>query len=550
MCKSGFEEFNNHIRKIKLLVLTKQRPFIYTETEADTDQMSHQPMNSIPIPPALLSALSITEHQDPLAYLQDEPTPVANPPPMIPSSSSSSSSSITTVSAKSKRTKSKRSKNGCSSCKRLKIKCTEEKPSCEYCAHTGRECVYLNRPTTVKLKVVKTDRRPSRPMITNDAMMRLNSMSSQLNVTSLESQLLKYYLEFGADFFTFKVDQKNYDFWGLEVPKLWCCSDLVKNALYSLSSARLLANYEDTSAKNVFVECGEDKQSAVTVNLFEELQGYMKTTNELMDIFELIIDEPIAEEIADMVGQLLVSKVIMTAATAMSPYEDEPIGHSDDDISHFGLFKMMESSREYQKLILTNFSILQSSKYVRMFSPNFGNSSNENRSFRFTEMLRDYVLRETEPLDILQISYLNFISRVAFNCHKAIGLNYPIALVGPIRESSTDEVLVASLKKADHISLKLVYYVCCIVTIFDFKLGRGCALWNEVIEFYKKQCFKLYDGRFEDEMDLNVYNVVLARRESKIPYDLSLIYNFGAPVEDFINGKIELLQNDCPPVFF
>ncbi|CAK9440107.1 uncharacterized protein LODBEIA_P42070 [Lodderomyces beijingensis] len=36
----------------------------------------------------------------------------------------------------------KRSRNGCVSCKKLRIKCSEEKPSCEYCLHTGRECVY------------------------------------------------------------------------------------------------------------------------------------------------------------------------------------------------------------------------------------------------------------------------------------------------------------------------------------------------------------------------------------------------------------------------
>ncbi|CAK9440108.1 uncharacterized protein LODBEIA_P42080 [Lodderomyces beijingensis] len=44
--------------------------------------------------------------------------------------------------AKIAKTNIKRSRKGCLSCKKLRIKCTEEKPACEYCVHTSRECVY------------------------------------------------------------------------------------------------------------------------------------------------------------------------------------------------------------------------------------------------------------------------------------------------------------------------------------------------------------------------------------------------------------------------
>ncbi|KAI5963058.1 uncharacterized protein KGF55_002850 [Candida pseudojiufengensis] len=44
-----------------------------------------------------------------------------------------------------------RSRGGCLSCKKLRIKCNEVKPICEYCEHTGRECIY-SIPKPVKTK--------------------------------------------------------------------------------------------------------------------------------------------------------------------------------------------------------------------------------------------------------------------------------------------------------------------------------------------------------------------------------------------------------------
>jgi hypothetical protein len=41
----------------------------------------------------------------------------------------------------------RKSRFGCISCKKLRIKCDENKPTCEYCAATKRACVYLAVPT-------------------------------------------------------------------------------------------------------------------------------------------------------------------------------------------------------------------------------------------------------------------------------------------------------------------------------------------------------------------------------------------------------------------
>lgn len=450
-----------------------------------------------------------------------------------------------------KRYKTKRSKNGCLSCKKLKIKCTEDKPTCEYCLHTNRECVYLNKPSFVKLKVVKTKQPPT--SLNHDTILKLNSTTNHLQISNFELKLMKFYLEFGADFFSFKVNLDNYKFWNEKIPNLWCCSDLIKLSIYSLSSARLLASYNESNAfTSVYLECGDDEdQDNKTINLYDQVQHFKNKTIEMMAYSNFMIDSQIdSQEMIDIGGQLLVAKFIMTAVFAMLPDEDNDMNIVE--LNKFKIFKIFETTKDYQKILSNNFNLLQNSKYMKILPPTFAYViDNSNDGFKFTQHLRSYILEKTNPLDMLQVSYLNFISSIESNCLKAIELNFPFALFFPISEISLDDDLILSLKQGgNHLALKLLFYICCIISIFDFKLARTGGVWNQVIEFYRKQCFHKFNNEFEDEFDQNVYDLVLARRVYKIPYDFNLIYNLGEPVQDFINGKIKLSPNEGPCVFF
>ncbi|KAG5419802.1 hypothetical protein I9W82_001682 [Candida metapsilosis] len=80
--------------------------------------------------------------------------------------------------------KKKRSRNGCLSCKQLKIKCDEGKPSCEYCIHTQRQCVYA---TTARASKNRTQSNPLH--FTNKAPL-LDASSSSLSPTAKTTPFL------------------------------------------------------------------------------------------------------------------------------------------------------------------------------------------------------------------------------------------------------------------------------------------------------------------------------------------------------------------------
>ncbi|CCH42017.1 putative transcriptional regulatory protein [Wickerhamomyces ciferrii] len=527
-----------------------------------------------------------------------------------PQSSNTNNNNNTDLNATNKTsTISKRSKNGCVSCKNLKIKCTEEKPFCEYCVHTGRQCIYFQKPS-VKIKVFKkklgrprkkskesvdsgetvessdskdkidissrstssSSTPPDLQLINSKSNKNLNSPQIQLEITPFQLNLLKFYLEFGADFFTFNVLEKTHNFWEFEVPQLWCQSDLIKNSIYMLSSVRLLANYEESSFQNIHIEYDDNSNSQIvknsssissssSINLYQQAKHYLNKTYELMNMYQTILGNGISifhenpsndafQDSSDIVGQILISNLCLTVACGMLSNESVkyPLDPKLKDISHFKMFEMIQIFKQFQLILNLNYSSLKNSKYLNMFGHDYSTPIQE--PFIWSIHLRNYVSQNLDPLDFLQISCFNLISRIESCCHKAIHQSYPMALIHPIREVFLDEDLLTAFTQGNKVVVKIMYYLCSLLGIFDFKLSKGCTVWNEIIEFHKTRSLFEHDGNFEDDWDENVYNTLMARRECKIIYDFNLIFFLGKPVGDFMNGKIKLIKKDYPPVFF
>ncbi|KAM9914995.1 hypothetical protein OXX69_000122 [Metschnikowia pulcherrima] len=187
------------------------------------------------------------------------------------------------------------SRNGCFSCKRLKIKCDEARPSCEYCSHTGRQCVY--RDQSIDSKVVnlsdgnekasekavfkKSFTRKELPNVlfadSNTSLASTpdsweasinghdfdadfdkirensheeaarhvlsprpyNSASTQLHMTRFELRLLRFFHDQCIPYITFNANKKTDHIWRNVFPRYFASSDLVRQSTYAMACLNL-----------------------------------------------------------------------------------------------------------------------------------------------------------------------------------------------------------------------------------------------------------------------------------------------------------------------
>lgn len=472
---------------------------------------------------------------------------------------------------KKRKTRITRSRNGCISCKKLKIKCDEAKPQCDYCIQTNRLCIYPKKPP---VKLIKKDPTKGKnadldnnKAIINKNMGNLNSMKSQLNVSKFELQLIKYYLDFGPQFFSFNVTQQATQFWATQVPKLWCESDLIKSAIYTVSSTRLLANYnyDDGSVNNVYFEFNESelddddndettKKKLEKVNLFKEVEKNIKKTNELIDTLLPLVTfgEPGTTE--DLIGQLLIARKITAAAVAIYPGGDKSRGklkqETNEDVSSFIVFDKLGTNKNLFSALMPYLPEMENTKYKYIMDTDQKSVEDCQIEFKFIQHLKDYVNKKVDALDPLQITFLEAISTLERGCKRTVVYKYPLPLCKIFTEISLVDDFLELFKAKNHIALKIIFHPICVLAMFDYKLYQKTGLTIEYMEFYKKYSFAKFNGDFEDEIDRNVYETVDARIKSKIPYDLNLTPNIGESVDDLLNGEFELMNLNAPDVFF
>lgn len=471
--------------------------------------------------------------------------------------------------------KNSRSRNGCLSCKKLKIKCNEGQPICEYCEHRGRECIYpVKKPkaprkrkprqtlksmdkspestTSTEVTTPLSDSSPVAidyqfPSIQNTSLQNLNSMSVQLDVTNFELRLLKFYMDFGAEFFTFNINSDAQYFWGVEVPKLWCSSDLVKSSIYAISSVRLLANYELKAIEDVFIE--DELLSAIgipsKINLFQESKKYLKNTLMLLDQCSKLITSSL-DTSSELKGQSAIAKVILMTCKSVIPVKFQLALSDRPNTDSCGLFDLLDFNKKYFNMI--SIEGLLSTRFKPILAAHEKMLTSVDSEYFFISYLKEYVTEKLDSSDFLLISFLYVISSLEIGAHRALVYHYPVPLFRSVVVLSADNDFTEALKSFNHTAMKITYYFSCLFSVLDFKLFRESGIWDEFIEIYKEHSFKLFDGKFEDEVDKNFYDCVLARKERRIPWDLEIIRNIGKPVKDFITGRIEVVP-ECNGVF-
>ncbi|CDR36341.1 CYFA0S01e00672g1_1 [Cyberlindnera fabianii] len=445
----------------------------------------------------------------------------------------------------------KRSRKGCFSCKKLKIKCDEARPSCEYCIHTDRICVYpsdthtsssstssgsgislvefdvgasasskaSSKASSVSTQSVLDDEYFGLKMVndlmvvndlTNGYVKSLNSMQSAMKITRFEQKLLKLYLDFGGAFFTGNKHAESQKVFEVDAPQLWCRSPLMKNAIYAISTMYLWRFYRLNHISNVYLS-GDGYLIIYTNNDPHELSLSQITDSYIQETFRLLRDSLLHVKIydnTDDVGVIILANIILFAVISVHPVSQQILNVFNGSSNY--LADLIEVSSGIINVADTRSDLIRGTGYETvlyrhelLISP----PENEPTMFPFIQYLQDYLRDTIQPLDPLYEVYGLAINQFESACFLAVRFGYVLPILRTLMALSRNVSFVALLRVKDYIAMKIMYYLCCVISICGIKMFMEASLWDSYIEEFYQLAYDKFGG-FEDQFDLVMYRHV------------------------------------------
>lgn len=385
-----------------------------------------------------------------------------------------------------------RSRLGCFSCKKLKIKCDEARPACEYCLHTSRLCVY------------PVDCAPDTPVAR-----QLNSMQTQMCITRFEQKLLKFYLDFGGAFFTGNKSPVVKRIFEVDAPRLWQQSALMRSAIYACSTVYLWRFYHLGHISNVYLS--EDQYLVLHNNndrnacsLLDMTDRYVRTTLRLLRDG---ISRVTAFSDLDSVGAVILGNVFLFAVVSIHPVAGT-VSSNDDlfdifDVSH-GIFNVAEARAD----------IIDGSKYeTLLYRDELAIKAPQPTMFPFITNLRKYLINVVTGFDGNFDTYHHAVDEIDHTCYRAVKIGYVLPILRGVMELSKSGGFIQLIKSRDYIAMKILYTFCCVISICGIKMF-STSIWDSYVEEFRTNTHLMFGG-FEDAFDGMLYHQVMKAGANK-----------------------------------
>ncbi|CAH2353471.1 hypothetical protein CLIB1423_11S00430 [[Candida] railenensis] len=470
-------------------------------------------------------------------------------------SSSSSSSKNSPPSEKEVRPRKKRSRKGCLSCKRLKIKCDENKPVCEYCYHTGRDCLY---PEVVVTGTETEDyNHESARLLSFHAATLLNSNWQNLRISKFEYRLLHFFQTFCVPLFSFNVNFEIDKVWRYEVPKLWQSSDLVKQAVFSFSALNMWPLCSGDS--DIYVNVMDDEQLMIMLgnkgkseivqklflgdssystrdgadlaregSLFEKTTSYFmnslsNTSQTLSESGALLsMKEQGAfdtkDELVFKSAELVISGILIFSFLGLHPHKLIPLIAFDED-SEDGSQQtdLISICAGIHNTLIAASPTLLGTAFRGLFNnvERYSKLPTTHKSYpviiKLKSCLTEWIminqfdeLIDSESSEIIEV-FNDSISLLDICYFRAVESNYPIPLFRWIL--AIDGKLRTIVKTKNQFALKLLYYYAVLCVVCRFSLFKTTSVWIDYMKWYRDYNINVY-GSWLYSDDLNLYNLV------------------------------------------
>lgn len=431
--------------------------------------------------------------------------------------------------------------NRCLSCKKLKIKCDEATPKCEYCEYTNRECIYpdvskkktrVKNPQSVIIKTIEIiEDLNSSPADLWISQMGLNSTSCQLGVSFFELRLLHY---FQAHYV--KVNEGNPldRVWHIEVPKLWHQSDIVRQSIFALSAMHLWALCDLTTLMQEDILDSRSKRMSFLSDVNHEelslhpndLRIYLlnKTSeyftnclNRTNSMMGAIISQEYVVTTVFQAAEIVISGILLFSFLALQPNGLVPLlSYNEDTPDVISMCKGMKISMAYA------FPLLFNTSYHGLFHRNElldPPTITEKDRYPMVEYLRDKLdeIIQNDGMDDEQIKlFKRSIDLIEIVFYRTIESSCPLPIFKWIFLVEVEFYDVIK-KDMNSFGLKLLFLYTCLCVICKFRIDKTSNIWLDFIEWYKNYNFTTY-GKWNDSFDQEMYELVIIKN-FEIPQD-------------------------------
>mmetsp|Transcript_5631 Transcript_5631/g.7121 ORF Transcript_5631/g.7121 Transcript_5631/m.7121 type:complete len:486 (-) Transcript_5631:620-2077(-) len=434
-----------------------------------------------------------------------------------------------------------RSRKGCLSCKKLKIKCNEAKPTCEYCESTGRQCHYpdieINQTSFGTIRKRGLRRRNHDKTLV--AGMKLNSTTKLLQINLLELHLLKFFHERCVPFFSFFGADKDIEHaWTHSVPTIFSQSLLVRNAIYLFSALTLwpLYNIDDSLSldkiskllkydqavllgKNGIASGVTKKDISTSVtdmtrtSLFEITTEYfISTLKENQQVIAKHYQGPVVKikKFANVneAAELAITSILLFTYMGLHPEGVLPIVVFNDDTQ----VDFISLSRNIGNIMVSTRDTLKDSEFGGLFARHY--------KFKNTKVLRDrycitkslfrkldeyfYDISHTLEIDLaseLDYDTLRTTIDIMNHClYQTEVCNFPIGMYTWIL--LVPDHYYDLVKNKHPFATKMLFVYSCLNLIFDFAFTRSKSSFTKFAHWYR-------DNMILDEFDKKLYHVAL-----------------------------------------
>ncbi|ODV78611.1 uncharacterized protein CANTADRAFT_6967 [Suhomyces tanzawaensis NRRL Y-17324] len=430
---------------------------------------------------------------------------------------------------------SKRSRKGCASCKRLKIKCNEDRPRCEYCLHTNRECIYPDEETAVS--IISESSRQARRLrdvslfahraqkglenpdsyFTFDqlvATFTLASPTSHLGISRYELRLVNFFDSFCVPLFSFGVNKDVHNVWKNMVPSLFLRSSLVRNSVYSFAALNLFPLFGLTSVQEAIpYQLAATRSSNsisdlidTSLSFYENQQNFCDTTNAYFNsaiqktniLIELELKTSSLEQLPpspELAAEMTISSILLFSYVCLHPFKVVPLlAWNTDEPDIISITKGIRSTLQICTPIIaqTNYKGLTTLQDDKLVIPPL-----ETCVYPIIASLRDQLTELTQGYDVFDSKILRALEvlketvRLLHECVcKCIHWNYPVPLFRWL-------ILLLSdfrdlLYERNFYALRILFIFACYSIVTRFEVDDKSNVWIDYIYWYKNYNTKLF----------------------------------------------------------